>query len=281
MNPSVFQNRTGIKNFLDKKSITISSHLLSQCTENFLGGAFYFFTIFGYRNFFSIVGGIHDFLLKNFLSLSSKWNPRGTPQCFRSVPVTKVFCTLWVMSITISSIFFCLTVPKFIAGNFSAFHYFRASKKFKRNRVMSWFSVENSLSHSTKNIRRWTSLCFRNVLVSKIIWIKWVSRFFCIFLSHVTETFRGGVFYFFTNFGHRKVLSIIGVSHDILLNFFLSHSSKSNRRGAHQCFRNVPVSKVLCILGVSRFCRCFLAHGTEIYCGDHFSVSLIPGIEKV
>ena len=39
-------------------------------------------------------------------------------------------------------------------------------------------------------------------------------------LSHSIETFRGRTLYCFTNFGYRKVLSILEVYHDFLLKFF-------------------------------------------------------------
>ena len=45
-------------------------------------------------------------------------------------------------------------------------YYFRVSKSFMLQKVMSRFSVENFLSHSTETFRRGTRLC----CVSEIFW---------------------------------------------------------------------------------------------------------------
>ena len=58
-----------------------------------------------------------------------------------------------------SSKVFCLTVPKKFGGEPFRVSLIRVSENFMLQRVMSLFSVENFLFHSTETFRRGTLLC--------------------------------------------------------------------------------------------------------------------------
>ena len=71
---------------------------------------------------------------------------------------------------------FWLTVPKKLRrGTLRCFRNFLVSKKFMLQRVMSRFSVENFLSHSTEKFCRGTLLCCvsENFWYLKSSWIRW------------------------------------------------------------------------------------------------------------
>ena len=71
---------------------------------------------------------------------------------------------------------FCLTVPKLFVGEHSTIHFFRVSKNFMLQRVMSLLSIfcRFFLSHSAEKFRRWTLLCFvsQKLRLRKILWIR-------------------------------------------------------------------------------------------------------------
>ena len=83
------------------------------------------------------------------------------------------------------------------------FRKFRLSKNFKSKREISWFPIEQLLSHSIKEVRTWTLLFLRKSLVPKFLWIrrgKGVSPFsvenFCLTLpkNFVGESFIVSLF---------------------------------------------------------------------------------------
>ena len=81
--------------------------------------------------------------------------------CFRKLLVAKKFMEKkgdGGASILSVDLFLSQSADKFRRGNLVC-RYFRVSKKFMLQRVLSHFSVENFLSHSTETFRRETFLC--------------------------------------------------------------------------------------------------------------------------
>ena len=156
-------------------------------------------------------GEYHDFPLKKFSSHSAEKFRRGTLLCFRKFLVSKnfmdkrgggyhdfpskLFC-LTGLNHFVEELFCvsesfgyrkvlclrgeyhdflwkicCLTVPKNFVGEPFCFTKFLVSKNFMLTRVMSPFSVENFLSHSTKNILRGILWCFINFGYRKMLGI--------------------------------------------------------------------------------------------------------------
>ena len=107
--------------------------------------------------------GVSRFSVKNFLSHSAEKFRRGTLPCFTKFLVSKnfmdkrgkgsitIFCQNCFVSIT----------KNFVGepGTFWCFRKFVVSKNFMLQRVMSRFSVEIFLSHSTEKFRKGTFLC--------------------------------------------------------------------------------------------------------------------------
>ena len=127
-------------------------------------------------------------------------------------------------------------------------HYFRLSKPLLLNRVMSRFSVEIVLSHSTESFRRRTFLCFRKFGVSKNVRDKrgggyhdFLSKLFCLTVpNHFVEE----PFCVSESFGYRKMLGIReGRVSQFSVEIVLSHSTESFRRGTLLCFRKFGISK--------------------------------------
>ena len=117
--------------------------------------------------------------------------------------------------------FFCLTVPKDLAGEHFCVSQNFWHRKYElireggRGRRSITIFCQVFLSHSTENFRRGTFLCFTKLLVSKNFMDKrWgggkergVSR--CSVkccLSHSTTNFRSGTIQCFMIFGYRKNL---------------------------------------------------------------------------
>ena len=83
----------------------------------------------------------------------------------------------------------CQSAEKFRRGNLVCL-YFRVSKKFLLQRVMSRFSVENFLAHSTELFRRETLLCCisekfwsrKNLWLRRLEgnYLKFSSKIFCL-----------------------------------------------------------------------------------------------------
>ena len=136
-----------------------------------------------------------QFSVEKSLSHSTKIVRRWTHLCLKNLLVS-ITLFLDKKSITISSHLFVSWYRKISRRSLLFFHFFRVSKFFQDYRGNSRFSLENFLFRSTKNVRRGTLLCFRKVLVSKSFWMKSGPRFFRIFSSHGTETFRGRPFSF-------------------------------------------------------------------------------------
>ena len=81
--------------------------------------------------------------------------------CFRKFPVAKKFMDKkgGAECQDFPSKFFCVTLPKNFVGELLLCHYFRLSKNLMLQMVMSLFSVDIFLSHSTETFRRGTVLC--------------------------------------------------------------------------------------------------------------------------
>ena len=81
--------------------------------------------------------------------------------------------------------FFVSQCRKFSLGNPAVRHYFRVSKNFMLQRVMSRFSVENFLSHSAEKFRWGTLQCVTNFWYRKILCFRELchdslSKIFCL-----------------------------------------------------------------------------------------------------
>ena len=140
MNPSVFQKCTGIKNVLDKKSITISSHLFVSWYRKISRRSLLFFHFFRVSKFFQDYRGNSRFSLENFLFRSTKNVRRGTLLSFRKELVSKSF---WMKSgPRFFSYLFVSRYRNISWGDPLVFHYFRVSKFFQHCRGNSRFSVE-------------------------------------------------------------------------------------------------------------------------------------------
>ena len=89
--------------------------------------------------------------------------------------------------------FFCLTVPKNFVGEPFSVSLIRVSKNFMLQRVMSRFSVENFLCHSTEPFHRGTLLCCvsENFWQRKSLWIKgregFPSKKFCLTVEKIRK----------------------------------------------------------------------------------------------
>ena len=71
---------------------------------------------------------------------------------------------------------FCFTVPKIFVGEPLLFHYFRVSKKFMLERVMSRFSIF-CRTFFVSQCRKYSQvnpsvLCFRKFPVVEILWVR-------------------------------------------------------------------------------------------------------------
>ena len=112
------------------------------------------------------------FRQKIFVSPSSEKFRRGTRHCYTKFPVSKNFRDKeGGGNQDFPSKRFCLTLPKnFIGEHFCAlFQKTSGSEKFLwiRGGLASGFSVDKFLSHSSKKLRRGSSLCFTEFLVTK------------------------------------------------------------------------------------------------------------------
>ena len=118
------------------------------------------------------------FSIENFLSHSTETFRRGTLLCC----VSENFWwrkTLWVRRRGKYQDFpwknfFVSQCRKNSQGNPLGCHWFRVSKNFMLQRVMSRFSIENFLSHSTETFRRGTLLCCvsENFWWRKTLWVR-------------------------------------------------------------------------------------------------------------
>ena len=84
--------------------------------------------------------------------------------------------------------------------------------------ILSYTSVDKFLSHSSKKLRRGSSLCFTEFLVSKKFMEKEGGPRFPVeyFLSHIAEKICRGTQYCFTIFGYRQILCFRGLCHGFL-----------------------------------------------------------------
>ena len=129
------------------------------------------------------------------------------------------------------------------------FQKFLLSKRFLWIRVgwkegASRFSIKNLLSHSTEKPRRGTPLCFRKLLVSKIVREKkgggyrdFPLKLFCL---TVPKRFVEEPFAVSESFVYRKFLCISGGYHE----FFLSHSTEILSGATLLCLKKILVSKI-------------------------------------
>ena len=116
-------------------------------------------TDFGQRKILCLKGLCYDFSSFFFLSLYRRTlQGNVSVLCFVNFPVANKFMDKTgggsIKNFRRKS--FCLTVPKNSYRNLLVCVYFRVSKSFLLQRVMSRFSLENFLSHSAENIRRGT-----------------------------------------------------------------------------------------------------------------------------
>ena len=174
---------------------------------------------------------------------------------------------------------------KFSQGNPLLFHYFRVSKNFMLQKVMSGFSVEKFQSHSAEKFCREIFYCciilgYRKSLDKKE---GGVSRFSVgNFLSHSAEKIRRRTNYCCSICGYRKSLDKKRGVSEFSVESFLSHTAEKFRRGINYCCSIFGYRKSLDKeRGLSNFPSNFFCFTVpKIFLGEAFSVSLISGIEK-
>ena len=179
-NPSVFQKRSGIKNFLDNSGITILSIFLSHSTENFHMRTLVFQNFSGIENFLdNELSRFCWFLLSHIAEKHHGW----TLLCFRNVLESK---NIWITAVSRFCWTFCLTVPKHFVGGPLRLRNVLVSKNFSKLKYHDF--VEFFFSHRQKS--PWANCSvFQNCSGIKIFWIIRVSRFSWLFLSHSAEIF--------------------------------------------------------------------------------------------
>ena len=145
---------------------------------------------------------------------------------------------------------FCLTVPKISVGNSSVYQKISGIEKFyasERERGVSRFSVENSLSHSTEKFRWGTLRCIRkfrvtkNFMQKKGISLNSVEKF----LSHSADKTRRRTLLCFDRILVLKSFSKGRGRFTTLSKIFLSHSAEKLRKGTLYCFTNFGFQKIL------------------------------------
>ena len=156
----MFQKNSGIEKFIHKSRVsrffvdTFLSQYWNFCRGNFLC----------YRKFLasnnlkdkSGVGGYHDFPSEKFCLTVPKNFVEEPLDASEKFGHRKILCIRGDITIFCRK-FFCLTVPKyFVEEPFCVSEIFG---NFKHKREVSWFSVENFLSHSAGRFRRGSLRC--------------------------------------------------------------------------------------------------------------------------
>ena len=124
-----------------------------------------------------------------------------------------------------------------------------AIKKVLCMRVgISWFSVEQFLSHSSEKVLRRTLECFRKFWAStSFMNQRVISMFFLDFsLSHSRDKYVGEPFRVSESLEHQKFLRIRGGFHDFLSEIWWSHKTKKFCKGTFVRFAEFGFRQFLC-----------------------------------
>ena len=140
-------------------------NFMSQTAEKICRGTLRCFRKLRVSKNFVHKRGISRFSVESFLFESTKKVRRGTVLRFRKIGVSKSFRHKGEGNITV---FRRNSAIKFRREILLCFRKFRVSKSYMDKKSISWFSIENFLSHSIENLRRGTLLCFRNFWYRKL-----------------------------------------------------------------------------------------------------------------
>ena len=234
----VFQKNSWLKKLHRLVYHNFVENWFSHISEKFRWGTLLFSDIFFYRKFLRIGRGYHDILSKLFCLTVLKKIVGGL-FCFRKF-LDQKNCIRWCNTILSKNDF--LTLAKNFVGRLLPFRKFLVSKHLKDRRGLSFFTVENFLSHSAKKFRR-GALLFQKFSglekLHKMVYHDFVEKWF----SHSTEKFRTGTLCLSESFWYRNIWRKRGGYHLIPSIFILSHSAGNFRKGTILCFRKFLVSK--------------------------------------
>ena len=174
---------------------------------------------------------------------------------------------------------FCLAVLKVGKGTPMCFRTVLISKILWILGV-PWFSVAMFLSHSTKKVHRGNLLCFRSFFVFFFGWDDY-NRFADFFCLTVQKYCVGQNFSVSLIFGYWQKLSIKGGISRFSEKNFLSHCTKNFRRWTLCVSETSWYQIILDIRSMTTFCQFLCSHDTQKFRGGTLKYFTISGYWKL